>query len=169
MNRKHFLVLILCVLMSDSAWAHGWHDGDEDDEDDCEPARPVCFNVYCRYQKKDAQNERKCEAAAKFKYWVSGRGEEIWGDSQGSSNPVFEVKCEDALIFSGTGRRFTDDRGTRIQALNGPFPGLELPRDSLESRRRVVRSVLELSHEKMEGVCTVYTGESFRSDLNIKK
>jgi hypothetical protein len=33
----------------------------------------------------------------------------------------------------------------------------------------VVRSVLELSHEKMEGVCTVYTGESFRSDLNIKK
>ncbi len=155
-----YLCLFLCLFTTNASHAD-WINDDDDGDYRCEPNRKICFTLYCNYKKTMSNGvTKKCEAAAKFVHWVTARGYEVWNESSGLSNPLFEVKCESDFLFSGTGRRFTDHNGTRIQPLNQPFPDVEFPKYSLESGHRTVESYLNLLEGKMEGRCAIYTGTS---------
>ena len=180
MNRLSLIALMVLVLLSQSGivyssvwpeWSAGmgWTDwpgmnsemNDTDEDCGCRPNRRVCFNVFCNFEARPGgQDKRKCQAAARFPHWVTSRGAEIWNDSSGVSDPLFEVKCDTDLLFTGKGHRWTTRHGTWIQGPNGPIPGLYIPRYSLEDGQRTVEADLDLPEGKLHGSCRVYTGVS---------
>jgi len=158
---KTLVLLLLAVILSSGKLAYAgdyFDDYDDYENDSCGPDHKVCFNVYCNFKKKNEHSDQNCEAAAKFTQWVSKRGYEIRNESDGELNPLFEVKCGTDLIYTGIGRRFTDRNGTRIQGSYGPFPGIHLPKYSLEAGKRTVDSCLDLRDANLDGYCFVYTG-----------
>ena len=125
------------------------------------PPKTVCFNVVCTYKCENPKGGEfsTCQAAAKFEKWVTGDGDEIRDDSQYPDNPEFEVACDDQVLYNNSGRRFTDEQGTRIQAEEGPYPAILIPRGSLREGHHYVLSALELfNQQQLQGYCYVYTG-----------
>ena len=158
-TKKLGQLLIVSLVVIQTATAEPYYN---DDDDSYDPDYKVCFNVYCNFKKREGDRvTKKCEAAARFTHWVTGRGYETLNESSGKANPIFEVKCDNDLLFTGIGRRFTHSHGTQIQSSNGPFPGIDLPKYSLEVGQRTVKSHLILPDGRIEGSCTVYTGSFF--------
>jgi hypothetical protein len=139
-------------------------DGKSDCGKDCPPVPPplpprqVCFNLVCNYDKGDGPGYGKCQAAATFTKWVEADGSEIQDNSDSPQNPQFEVECDEQVLFNSSGRRFTDEQGTRIQAETGPYPSLLLPVRSLEDTHRYVLSSLELTNQTLSGYCYIWSG-----------
>lgn len=136
-----------------------------DDNKDCkngncpQPTRPVCFNLVCSFQKDGHDGPyEKCTVASTFTHLVTEDGSEVWNNSEGSFNPVFEVQCDNEVIYNGSGHRYTDYLGTRIQAIPGPYPGMDLPPGSLREVRHYSDSTLEFLDQKLTGTCYIYTG-----------
>lgn len=123
----------------------------------CKKTRPTCFNLYCVYQK----DGDRCEAAATFNHFVTDEGRETWGNSTEGNNPVYSVSCGGHSIYSGSGHRYTDRLGTRIQGIPGPFPAIVLPVGALKELRHYSESTLETRDETYLGTCYIYTGPAF--------
>lgn len=137
--------------------------------EECKPeevSRSVCFNLYCRYQTKDKYNGyKKCRTAARFFKEVGINGEELEDRSEFPFNSQFQVECDGDVIFNGSAYRYTDPKGTRLQAQAGPFPATLLPRGSLRDGNRYVLSILELEEQSLKGYCYLYTGD-YRSEIS---
>jgi hypothetical protein len=118
------------------------------------PVHPVCFNVFCTYER----DHKRCQSASKFTHFVTDDGQEVWNNSSPPFNPSFEVECDGRQLYSGSAHRYTDYLGSRIQAIPGPYPAIVLPRDSLRDVRHYVESSLEFTNERLAGSCYIYTG-----------
>ncbi|MGZ6371569.1 MAG: hypothetical protein ACXWPM_12505, partial [Bdellovibrionota bacterium] len=122
-----------------------------------------CFNIVCDYRADHDSDDRdgpfhQCRAASVFKKLVTEQGEEIRDRSSFPNNPALDVQCDGRTVFNNSARRFTDDLGTRIQAEEGPYPAILLPRGVLTDRHQYSVSQLELEGQSLSGFCYVYTG-----------
>jgi hypothetical protein len=89
-------------------------------------------------------------------------GGEVTDDSEYPFNPKFEIECDDEWIQKGPSRRFTEILGTRIQAEQGPFPALVLPRGALHVGPHSSDARLEFTNQTMNGSCFIYSGQSLQ-------
>jgi hypothetical protein len=154
--------LILGIVSAPSVLADDCKDGK------CPPPPPersVCFNVFCTFQRQDAGTQgestghyQKCQVASTFTHWVTGDGNEVWDNSTDSFNPAFEVQCDNEVIYNGSAHRYTDYLGTRLQAIPGPYPAVDLPKDSLREIRHYSDASLEFADQSLQGTCYIYTG-----------
>lgn len=138
---------------------------------DCkDPDNLTCFNIYCRYEESRHDDDKsdsftdshdsyeKCRAASQFKKNVGDDGSEIEDRSYPPFNPRMAVECDGSVIYNNSAHRYTDYKGTRIQAQHGPYPAILLPKGALRDDHHYVRSVLELSDQTLKGYCYIYTG-----------
>ncbi len=125
----------------------------------CPGARRVCFNLYCEFdaREKDSNRFKQCEAAARILKWVGADGSEILDRSSKSNHPSLQVRCDEKVLYNNSSYRFTDEKGTRIQAVPGPYPAVLLPRGTLEDGHGHVLAALELSRQTLKGSCHLYT------------
>jgi len=151
-NLYSFLIVLILTLLPVQS-AHG---------DSKTPAphvtHPVCFNLVCKYQDEKGASPLDCQAAATFTHEVNEDGSEVLGDSSEHADIKLEVQCNQSVLYNGAANRYTDRLGTRIQGLEGPYPAIVLPPDSLVDTHRYTDSSLELADQNLEGVCYVYTG-----------
>jgi hypothetical protein len=132
-----------------------------DDRPKCEGdkcQREVCFNLVCTYKDSRSDGYRECKAAAELAKVVRHDGAEVRDHSEHPFNGEFEVQCDDTFLFNNSSHRYTDHQGTRIQAVQGPYPAVLLPKGALRDGHRYVPSTLELPGVTLEGYCFVYTG-----------
>jgi hypothetical protein len=120
------------------------------------PSRTVCFNVHCVYAEHDGSGP--CQAAATFTKRVTGDGAETLDDSEPADDAQFEVECNDEVRFNGSAHRYTDQQGTRLQAVIGPYPAVLLPPHALRDGHRYELSALDLGKDRVRGFCYLYTG-----------
>jgi hypothetical protein len=144
----------------------------------CHPPREVCFNVFCTYEREGEQPQvhdehdsyDRCHAGSTFKKWVTDDGEEIEdnsADHDGHDDKdrdviKFEVECDGQHLYNNSAHRYTDWQGTRLQALEGPYPAVVLPRGALKDTHQYAISALELWDQTLHGYCYVYTGPQLR-------
>lgn len=163
-----FVSWVIVLNLSAMVWAGGDEKGRQDGQragqegqgrhpDEHPDGFLASFNVFCRFpEKKDSRPT--CTAAARFKKLVDHDGREILDYSESSNNPRFQVECDGVALYNDGSRRFTDYKGTRIQAESGPYPAILLPEESLAYGRRRVSSRLELLDRTLEGDCYIYIG-----------
>ena len=164
-KNKRYWLLIVCffsfgLISSDPVFAGPVTDCKDGKEGkDCPPVQEICFNLVCSYQREGREGTyEKCQAAARFKKWVTAGGGEIWDRSEGVNHPEFEVECDEYMIFNNSALRYTDSLGTRIQGRTGPYPAVVIPRGSLRDGHSYVPSSLEFSDQHLRGYCYVYSG-----------
>lgn len=156
MNTKLLLsvsiVLFVCVGVR----------ADDKDDHKAPPPRKVCFNVFCTYDARDQHGQdqyEKCHAGSTFTKWVRDDGDEIQDESADhDDDPKFEVECDGKPVYNNSAHRYTDWQGTRIQALQGPYPAIVLPEGALKDTHEYAVSALELWDQTLHGYCYVYTG-----------
>lgn len=151
-------VWILVLLCAGTAASHASPPGFCKDDKDCHRTRPVCFNLFCSFQRQEEGKFERCEVASTFTQLVTEEGWEVRENSEEPFNPTFEVKCDHEVVFNGKGHRYTDHLGTRIQAIPGPFPAIVMPRNALREERHYSEASLEFDRERLDGFCYVYTG-----------
>ena len=145
------IILLLGMVPSISSMANEDRDKDKDPRD-------LCFNVFCSYRREGGGGFESCEAGAIFIKSVTADGKEIWDRSERSDSLVFEVECDNRVVFNNSGHRYTDEQGTRIQAKTGPLPAVLLPKNTLRDGHRYVASALEIQGQSLPGYCYIYTG-----------
>jgi hypothetical protein len=165
-------ILMGCLILFLASGSLFADDKCKDGDKDCQrPPREVCFNVFCTYDRDHDGKEQghdehdgydKCHAGATFNKFVTDDGVEIDDDSDHDRNPKFEVECDGRPIYNNSGHRYTDWQGTRIQAIQGPYPAIVLGKGALRDTHQYSVSALELWDQTLHGYCYVYTGPQLR-------
>lgn len=125
----------------------------------CHPSvRPVCFNVFCTFERDGASQYDKCQAASTFTHLVYDDGSEFYDNSSEVNNPTFEIQCDGNVLYNSSAHRYTDYLGTRIQAIPGPYPAIVLPQGALKEIRHYSEASLEFADQQIKGSCYLYTG-----------
>jgi hypothetical protein len=143
--------LVLCVSFANA-------DDKNCKNGNCHPPRPICFNVFCTFQREGTGPYEKCQVASTFVHLVNDDGSEFLDNSSDSNSPVFEVQCDNEVVYNSSAHRYTDYLGTRIQAIPGPYPAVVLPKDSLQEIRHYSDASLEFADQRLNGTCYIYTG-----------